>query len=250
MDPRAALHALSTTLDARVDLSDREARRLTRDLERVELRLRQGDYERSPFEDNVLNLPDRTHQTTVEVEFMAAVGRSWARLLAPLGLAQAHRAVDLGPGWAPKVELGLYHGGFRGHAVLVNQDAAALATLLRFLTLLKLEFTLETAPADLFTWAGPAGDLVLGNHLLDDLVLDQHCRREGVDPASLYARESSFREAWASILGRPAHESRELAARLADAVARLTLPGGHAAFVQYPSYAERQLGLDGAVAHG
>ncbi len=249
MTPWDALRALTDTLVARTDLSELEARRLTRDLERVALRLRNGDYEKSGFEDNVLNLPDRVQQTTVEVEFMAAVGRSWARLLGPL-VASAQRAIDLGPGWAPKVELGLLYGGFTGHVVLVNQDAAALTTLQRFMTAFPLAFTLDAVDADLFTWPGEPADLVLANHLLDDVVLDLYCKREGVDAGTLYERESAFQAAWERILAWPASDTDTLVARLADAVARLTRPGGHAVFAQYPSYAERTLSLDGAIAHG
>jgi len=249
MDPKKALQALAATMEARPELSELSARRLTRDLERVELRVRNGEYEKSPFEDNVLNLPDRTHQVTVEAEFMAAVGRSWTRLLAPLGLAAATRVIDLGPGWAPKVELALYYGKFTGQAVLINQDAEAMATLRRFLSIFDLPFSLESVCEDLFSWQGEAGDLVLGNHLLDDLVIDEYCREAGVDPGGLYARESAFRGAWEAILRRPSGQSEALAERLAAVVARLTRPGGHAVFVQYPSYAERTLGLTDAVAY-
>ena len=248
--PRRALDALSATLDAQPELSELTARRFTRDLERIEVRLRNGDYEKSPFEDNVLNLPDRTHQVTVEAEFMAAVGRQWARLLEPLGLRQARRALDLGPGWAPKVELGLYYGGFRGHAVLINQDASALGTLRRFLSIFDLEYSLSTDSANLLSWQGDPGDLVLANHLLDDLRIDDHCRRTGTDPGGLYARESDFRAAWEQILRHPPEHEQALVEALADAVARMTLPGGHAVFVQYPSYAERTLSLVDAVRCG
>lgn len=250
MDPRDALQALAATLDRRTDLTALEAKRLARDLARVELRLRNGDYEKSPFEDNVLNLPDRTHQVMVEVEFMSAVGRAWARLLEPLGIAQAARVIDLGPGWAPKVEMGLYYTAFAGELVMVNQDAGAIDTLQRFLTLLDVRFAPRVATTDLFAWRGEPADFVLANHLLDDLVLDRHCRRTGVDPGSLYARETAFREAWVEILARPASETDALVAELAAAVDRLTKPGGYAVFVQYPSYAERTLQLTDVVAHG
>lgn len=198
----------------------------------------------------MLNLPDRTHQVTVEAEFMASVGRLWARLLAPLGLERAGRAIDLGPGWAPKVELGLYYGGFKGHAVLINQDGNALETLGRFLRIFDLKYSLSTDQADLLSWQGEPGDLVLANHLLDDLLIDDHCRRTGADAGGLYARESAFREAWEQILRQPPGRERALVEALADAVARMTRPGGHAVFVQYPSYAERTLSLVDAVESG
>jgi hypothetical protein len=250
MDPHEALALVSRTLAERTDLTPLEAKRLARDLERVATRLRNGDYEKSPFEDNVLNLPDRTHQVMVEVEFMSAVGRAWARILAPLGIATARRVIDLGPGWAPKVEMGLYYTPFDGELIMINQDAGAIDTLTRFLTLLDVRFTRSVATVDLFAWRGAPADFVLANHLLDDLVLDRHCRRTGTDPTSLYARESAFREAWTTILAQPRTETDTLVEALAETVARLTRPGGVAAFVQYPSYAERTLGLTEVVAHG
>src|SRR3954470_475012 len=55
------------------------------------------------------------------------LGRGWARVLRGRGLDPAGTVVEVGPGFADKVGLGLAGLGFRGTVIVVEPDNAARA---------------------------------------------------------------------------------------------------------------------------
>ena len=243
MGVKTVLRQLEELLE-RKDLSALEIERGLKDLEKVRRRLETRDYERSSFNTNTFCVADRARDALVEVQFYASLGRRWSALLDAIGLAGIDRIVDLGPGLTPKIELGLYYSDFRGEVVAVDKDADALEQMRRFIELFAPKFRLSPIACDLLEDAIPAARLVTANHLIDDLVLEHWCRTRGLDRGAAYLEEQAFTALWRSILAARTTVIDELLPRLVHAFARLVLPGGALAIVQYPSYLERSLELE------
>lgn len=240
--PEEALAALEAALSG-VDLDDLERGRLLRDIDRVRRRVEGRQYRLTGFDDNVLNLPDRAQAFFTELDFHASIGRSWAALLAGTGADRAASIADLGPGWVPKVELGLFYRGYRGNVVAIDKDPATAAFISRFLALLLPSFTLEPHVVDVFSAPLPAHPVVTANHVIDDLIVDWFIREWRIAPADLYQQEGVLAEVWRRILARRAASLEEIVPRIAAIFDALTAEGGLLLVSQYPSYVERVLGL-------
>lgn len=229
-------------------LSEVERTRARRDLARLRERLVRRDYAISGYGTNTFDIPDRAEELLTEIDFHASLGRVWAAVLSAHELGRAPRVLDLCPGWTPKVELGLLYAGFSGEVLLLDQNAAALAKLERFLALFGPKFSVRRLVADLFTVELPPQPVVIGHHLIDDVAIDAACGAIGLPPARVYSEESAFREVWGVLLGEPELWRERLTERLSVGLHRLVAPGGALLLAQYPSYTERLLGLHQASA--
>lgn len=243
---RELLQQIASALEQ--PLSALERTRALRDLARLKDRLVRRDYAISAYGTNTFDIPDRTEELLTELDFHASLGRAWAAILQAHGLQHLPRALDLCPGWTPKVELGLYYAGFRGELLLLDRSAAALAKLERFLALFGPPFGVRPMVANLFQVELTPQPLVIGHHLIDDVAIDAACERSGLDPVRVYAEEAAFREVWAVLLGDAPGWRDHLVGHLAAGLHRLVAPEGVILLAQYPSYTERLLGMSEASA--
>ncbi|MGH3854358.1 MAG: hypothetical protein ACRDR6_12865 [Pseudonocardiaceae bacterium] len=162
------------------------------------------------------------------------------------------RVVELGPGFSAKIGHGLAEVGFHGEVVLVepNGDARrfAASTYLRLLPLAHV----RTWPRLLRHADEPVRDqvdLLLANHVLDDLFLSAHLSfrdsdrlfaemRPGRDCSDLFLRT------WRRILGDLASIDRAITSVVDDLVRHLTTTRPRCLVMnQYPSWRQGAGGL-------
>lgn len=229
-------------------MSELEHTRALRDLTRLRDRLERRDYAISAYGTNTFDIPDRAEELLTEIDFHASLGRAWAAILRAHELQRSPSALDLCPGWTPKVELGLYYAGFQGELLILDRSAPALAKLERFLALFGPPFGVRPLVADLFQVELAPQPLVIGHHLVDDVAIDAACERAGLDPAQVYTEEAAFRRVWTILLRDAAAWRAHLVDHLAAGLHRLVAPGGVILLAQYPSYTERLLGMQEASA--
>ena len=232
--------ALASTLP----LEDIEWARLEADLGRVEQRLGRREYLKSSFADNTYNLVERYNETLTELCFYSEVGRTWGKLIEVLKLSVEHTVLDIAPGAAPKIELGLYYADFAGEVVAMDQNLAALGQLERFLGCFNHRFTLKTREGNLFEPQHRSFSLVLANHILDDLVIAAEANRQGLQLEDAYGREQTIVELWKQVLARGEEHLTTEAQRIAGALSPWVAKAGTLLLVQYPSYFERLFDLD------
>src|SRR5262249_45046722 len=102
-------------------LTEIEEVRLTQDLENVFQRLQLREYQKFNPSRNVFHIQDRWQSFMVEIDFHCSVGRAWASLLKVVGAHKQPKIIGLCPGYAPKIELGLFYLGYRGIVAILNK---------------------------------------------------------------------------------------------------------------------------------
>lgn len=181
------------------------------------------------------------------------LGLLWARVLRQQEIRLDSRVVELGPGFSAKIGHGLAEVGFRGVVVLIEpNDEARRSTAGKYRRLLP-QAHVRTQPRLLRHTGKPVQgrvDLLLANHVLDDLVLSAHLSFRDSDRLFAEMRPGRncsdfFLRTWRRILDDPASVDHAVADVVDDLVRHLTAtrPG---CFVmnQYPSWrqGERCLG--------
>jgi len=139
------------------------------------------------------------------------LGRAWARMLRSLDISPSSTAVEVGPGFAAKVGFGLAELGFRGTLILVEPNEVARSWVVRrYRRLLPHAEVLALAASvpDAASIAGRSVDLLMANHLLDDLLLNAAVPQR--DGAQLFAQmrpgaecSGAFVEIWRRLLHTP-----------------------------------------------
>ena len=242
LNPQHHGEVILRTLETK-HVSDTERRRLGRELARVRSRLEAGEYSRNSFVGNTFNIPERMEDLLSELEFYSSLGKRWRSLVAAVDLPRSARVLDLCPGLAPKVELGLYYYGFSGEVVACDLDQAQLQRLKTFLGLFAVDFTTTYLCADVLTLNGGCYDAICGNHVLDDLLLARAAARLGLPAALMYESEATLSALCHDARAHGEEEIIAVAGCVVDLAARLLHKNGVLILTHYASHVERIMGL-------
>lgn len=231
-----------------------EASNLESDLRAVLLRLESGEYRQADFlVRNVFDLARRTREYYSYFASWREQAARWASILRKIPFDLSADMIDLCPGWAPKVELALLEMGFRGKVHLIDKNAEASRALIGFVSMFSPRFAIEAVEVDLLAPLSPSAgvgeewpraSLVVGNHLLDDVLFDRWASRLGFDVDRIYEDEAVLRTAWREVLSNFRDIESEYPRELAQALTRYVKPGGHLVLCHYASLAERLLGTN------
>lgn len=221
-------------------MSHEHATILAGQLQAILTRAGANEYEVTDF---LARLPDdhprRLREAGVYTKGWLRHGRTWAHLLRGLAIDNFTTAIDLCPGWAPKVELGLLLRRWRGHLTLLDRDLIAINRLRAFLETFFPPFSVTNLADDLYTTAIKA-DLVLANHVVDDLLLDAFTPAQGV----AYEDERALQAAHERLFKDRERALEELTPRISAALLSILNGRGAMVLVQYPSYVESLLPLE------
>ena len=225
-----------------------EYARMVRDLQRVEQRLIKGEYYYSDFAGNTFNIPERTREYFIYFNSYFKAARTWAKVLHGVDVHRFAKIADLCPGWAPKLELALFYLRYNGTLILLDKDRAALEQNETFIGLFNPPYQVQSRVADIFEINEPPAELVLANHLIDDLLLNICAGEAGFDPNAIYQEEQAMKNAWALILQRRDYFFSKTVNQLSDLFLKLVQQGGSLILTQYQAYVEGLLDLNEAAA--
>jgi hypothetical protein len=189
-----------------------------------------------------LRIPDRTEELFTDLTFYWSVGRVWREVLEKVIPPTVQHAAELGCGYVPKASLGLHYLNYMGRVDLVDSDEAAASHARNFLELFGARFHCDTRRTTLIEAPQEAYDLVVANHLLDDLALSFYCATQGSEFTALYLDEVSYASTWRTMVA-----DREWLPGFVDSTVstllRLLKPNGTVVLIDYPSFSHRALGL-------
>lgn len=221
-----------------------ELERAAYELSLVSKRLSSGEYQHASFQRNVLNIPDRAAELVTDLQFLEKIGRIWETIFRAAGVRDDMRLLDVGCGFLPKVELGLFYAGFRGEVTLLDSCEEALERACQFLSAFNAGFSTRKRSESLWDSAAGSYDFICANHLIDDLVLDAYCSRNAISLSSIYDDEQAFRQSWEDIIAHPSF-AFSLMSRLGRYVSRMTpRNNGGLLLLDYPSHSHLALDLD------
>jgi Methyltransferase small domain len=221
-----------------------EQERFQEDLITLKKRLVCREYLQSSFKPrNQLSIPERTGEFFQELSFFFSIGKIWQALFSELEEVPFKKVLDIGPGYFPKVELGLYYSGYSGAVTLLDQDPRATESAEKFLNFFKCSFLARTIHKSILDEHSDKYDLIVANHFLDDYALACHCKDRGIDIGEAYQSEKLYRAVWNDIernLEGVLSGVRDLAIRFIQ----LLLPGGSVLLLDYTSFSHRALELE------
>lgn len=220
-----------------------EKKRVLLDLYAIHERLEKGEYWKANFSPNKFDIEDRNHQVFTDLEFYCLVGKTWSDIFDAIKVKKASVIADICPGYSPKIELGLYYSGYTKKIVLLEKSASSSRMLLRFIDLIKPPYKLESRTVDISKKSEISYDVVLGNHIMDDIVVDYFAPKFGLKLDELYLKESTMQKFWSTILKERVLNTKKIVDMMTPRFAALVKPRGFIAISHYASYADRLLGL-------
>jgi len=223
--------------------SSKEVARLSADISTSRRRLLSREYRQTSFKPrNQLTIPDRTEEFYMDLRFFWSIGKVWERLLRRMKLGARSRILDIGPGFFPKVEIGLCYLGFEGSVDLLDVDPMASPYATMFLDFFAKPFSTSSITGAVSGLKPSVYDLITANHFLDDFLLSHYCLRSGIRLHDAYGSEQIFKSAWRHIM----HDHRAVddqLGELIDALHRVSVRGTNVVLVDYPSFSHKALGL-------
>jgi hypothetical protein len=225
-----------------LDMTSLEAKRCAADLKTIEVRLKSGVYEHSSFNSRRTPfVPDRTQELLSDLGFFWSVGAVWQNLFDRIELKPSASVLDIGCGYFPKVELGLYYHGFEGTVTLCDPHREALEQASQFLKFFRVPFEAQTLASTVWELGEKRFDAIVANHVLDDLILAAYAKEHSLDIAALYGDEDNYMAVWTAISKTTMPEG--LLQQLVHTLITLLAPCGVILFLDYPSFSHRALGM-------
>jgi len=156
-------------------LSSKEIERLEEDVLVIQKRLETGEYKvRSFSPKSSFDYQQRTDEFYGYLKDYCLAGQTFFKLFEKISSKRPSKVLELCPGWAPKVALGLYYFDFRGKYFLADKNTHSVQKMIEFMALFKTSYKIKEEQKDIFSLSGKY-DWIVGNHILDDLILNEHC---------------------------------------------------------------------------
>jgi hypothetical protein len=231
-------------------LDEFELSNLTQDLQHVLLRLQTKMYQESDYENrNIFDVPRRTEEFLRYLAGYDFQGEMWSLLLKPLVTQETQNILDLCPGWAPKIELALWKSGYKNNVYLLDTELNSIESIIRYMHMLKADLKIITTVGNFFTSPSiPKMDIVVANHIIDDLLLNEYCATHNQTLAQLYASEEKLLAAVSDICQHDkSHQSdyqKEFALKISTQLVSFLKPSSHLVLTQYAGLFEKAHQLD------
>lgn len=229
-----------------VRLTNIEKKRLASDLDVIYERLLKKEYTRTGFSNNKFDVPDRTHEFYVNLNFYCQLGKDWAQLLKQININNYSEILDLCPGFMPKVELGLFYLEYKGTLIGIDKNQQSLIMLDKFMQLFNPKYKFIKKKWDLYKNFKNKYPVVMANHMIDDLVIDYFATKFNLDIKDIYKNESSLVKFWNLVLENKTQNIEEVANKIAPIFDRLVEANGYLILTQYKSYFDKILNMNKA----
>ena len=220
-----------------------EKKRIEEELNALAERLKNRKYKIAYTAYNIFNIPDRTEDLYEHLKFYCDTGRTWAVLLSAINIHSYGKVVDLCPGFAPKVELGLFYLDYQGEVIIVDKRMDSMKKLEEMLMLFGPKYKITPKKIELFKPHPQSYPVVIANHIIDDLVMDYFAKKFNISSQEIYEKEGKLIEIWGKILSGKQSHAEEILPHLVQGVGSLIQKGGWLLMAQYQSYIEKLFNL-------
>ncbi len=176
-------------------------------------------------------------------DYCQRIAENWYAIFQELDINQYSIICELSPGWAPKIEIALSQIGFSWKIILVDKQKSFLDELEDNLSIFSPEFDIVKKWENILELVDVRADILIWNHIIDDLILDYYCELEGIDVNNLYYDGNKFVSIRADIQ-RDSWLVEELVEKLVERFETIINDGGYLLLAQYPGETEKNFGLD------
>ncbi|KKP36952.1 MAG: hypothetical protein UR28_C0035G0003 [Candidatus Peregrinibacteria bacterium GW2011_GWF2_33_10] len=239
------LNNLSKVISTKT-LSEIAKKRLKRDLETIRERIQKNEYESSGIVFNTFDVPDKTQQFLSHLKTYSEIGNTWALILNSLPVHEYKNVLDLCPGFTPKIELALFYIKFKGEVTILDNEQESINRVTDFSKLIRPEFKITSYRHNLFTTSKKKFPFIIGNHIIDDLILFYFMGKNHLRLKDLYEKEHILIKTWERIYKNKKQNLQEISDKLTQIFINLVSNDGYLCLSQYRSYLEKMLNLDQA----
>jgi hypothetical protein len=225
-------------------ISDSANKRLFRDFETIYKRLEKDEYETSGIVENIFDIPDKTQQLYKLLETYTQIAKDWSLVLNKIPIYKYKEIVDICPGFAPKVEIGLCYLNYKGKVLLLDNNLKSTKRLIKFIELFNPQFEMSSYSQDIFSLHKEQFSFIIGNHIIDDLILSYFAQKSGTLLINLYEKERELITMWNKILENEEYNFEKITRKLSQIFLSLIRKNGYLCLSIYKSYVERMLDLE------
>lgn len=188
-------------------LTEVEADNLVSDLQGIYQRLVAGHYRDTDFlSRNIFDIPRRTREFLNYFHGYQLQAKTWAEVLKQLPLSKVETVIDLCPGWAPKIELALAKIKYQGKVIIFDLDKSCFNKIQDFMSMFDISYNLIFEKGDFFSSAKSRGDLVVANHVIDDLLIYKYRSPFRYSLKEIYDSEKKYKEVAKQVLLSFSHQ--------------------------------------------
>jgi hypothetical protein len=117
----------------------------------------------------------------------------WQSLIGLVDLHETSTIMDWCSGLSPRIELALRSLGYSGRLIMVDSNLQSQQRLKSLVEMLGVDYDLDFIAEDLYLMKPDyKADLITGNHIIDDLLLNEYCCMTGDSLFDLYGDEHKF----------------------------------------------------------
>jgi hypothetical protein len=223
-----------------------EEKRLLGNLLTVHDRLIKRDYQKYGYSENKFDVPNRAIEVYAELEFYSLIGKTWSKILSALNIQNNPQIIDLCPGFVPKIELGLFYLQYEGKVIVIDKDSRALSALIKFMNLFNPKFKVSKKVINLFGRFKENYEVILANHLIDDLVLCYFSNKLKMKLSDVYEKEGNVKKVWEYVLKDKKGNLDIITMIIVKILVQLIGSKGLICMTYYKSYLDKILDMDDA----
>jgi hypothetical protein len=192
-----------------------------------------------------------TKDLPMRLDYYQYAAETWQQIFKEIDFSKIHKIIDLCPGWSPKIEMALLKTSFSGKLVFVDKSIKNINNFQELFEPFVCKFMIETDHIDLFknkkylSKINHDFDLVVANHIIDDLILDLFFDKHGLrfSDKNFFEKPALMRKTWKEIL-KDKKIFKEAEVMFKKMLLNIVKPGGYVLITQYLGYQENLYGLE------
>ena len=247
------LHSLLQELDTLKDLanssnSSLEIENVLHDICYIKKQLAHGHYQFidqfnsegfiSFIKDNPFSYQKKNEEFFQFFQSLENFSKIWDGIFQWIDMDTIKHMIDLCPGSFPKVEISLEKLNFTGEITVVDKDIHALSQFSTYMKYFAPSLSANPIVGNIYQIHHLQGDLIVGNHIVDDLIFDQFCFDSKLSFSQLYESEKTFLNFLPSIQNFLLSYEKELISKIGSVLSAFVKPEGLIILTHYPSKIE------------
>lgn len=166
---------------------------------------------------------------------------TWKKIFARFSQKKLQTITDLCPGWSPKIEIALFRTNYSGIVNIIDKVPGHIDTLVTLVRSFPINFKLKPVVTDLLgpiITKIPPADLVVANHIIDDLLIDLYQKTKKTSHNNIFEDPDTYLEICQKIIKSPNLQDT-IIHKLQNRLLHLINPSGYLLITQYQGYQEK-----------
>lgn len=185
----------------------------------------------------------------IRIDYYQYCTETWEAIFKEIDFSHINSIIDLCLGWSPKLELALIKTGFEGSVIVVDKSEINLEYFNLLLEPFSKKFKVTPVCLDILNMRQLdkkklKGDLILANHIIDDLILN-YFLKEPDKEKDVFENMELMRQTWDKILSQNGL-IEEVYSKFKEVLLTITKKDSCVLIAQYPGYQENLYGLNKA----